>query len=88
MTLVHFYLCLLLLMIVFLGGIYIRRCLLLRKDSRCIWTCIRREGGGNVLTPYPMAEEAAIEFVSKNLGSVMYVDKTNCFIFYRSRTSN
>lgn len=53
---------------------------------KTMWSCIRREGGGAVFTPYPMTEDSAIEFVSKNLGSVMYVDRTHHFIFYRPRT--
>lgn len=49
------------------------------------WSCIRKEGGGTVLTPYPMTEENAIQFVSQNLGMVMYVDRDYHFIFYRPR---
>jgi hypothetical protein len=59
-----------------------RRCVKRPHEVSRIWQCCRYQGGGKVYTPIPMTEQEATEYAS-TLGSILWIDRTHGFIFYR-----
>jgi hypothetical protein len=58
----------------------------IKRRHKCVWRCYRDGGGGSMVTPRPMTEEKAVEWVSEVAGAeVFHVDFDHRMIFYRSR---
>jgi hypothetical protein len=58
----------------------------LDRQRKYLWKCYREGGGGILITPHYMTEDAALRWLKANAGGeVMYIDPAAHFIFYRSR---
>jgi hypothetical protein len=57
----------------------------MRQRHKCVWRCVRDQGGGLIHSP-KLTEAAAIDWVGRNLGEVIMVDFAHRHIFYRSQS--
>lgn len=60
-----------------------------RRNHKCLWRCYRDGGGGKLITPKPMTEDAAVAWVGRVANAeVFHVDFDSRMIFYRSTGSS